>query len=131
MKSLLQVLLLGLASQFNAVSAEVRVWEKVELTFHARNQYPNPYTNVLVWVDLKGPDFDKRCYGFWDGDDVFRVRVLATRPGRWSWRSSSNQNDDGLNDKSGQFTAVASSDEETSANPLLRGLIKPSVNGHS
>jgi len=58
----------------------VHLWEKVELTFHARNAYPNAYTNVEVWVDLNGPGFDKRCHGFWDGGDVFHVRVLATRP---------------------------------------------------
>ena len=35
-----------------------------------------------MWVDLQGPGFERRCYGFWDGGDVFRVRVLATAPGR-------------------------------------------------
>src|ERR1035441_8832819 len=91
---------------------EVHVWEKVELTFHAKGQYANPYTNVEVWVDLKGPGFDKRCFGFWDGGDVFRVRILATQPGKWTWRSGSNQKDGGLNDQKGNFTAVEWSEAE-------------------
>jgi hypothetical protein len=131
MKSPLSLLLLGLGFFFNTACADVHVWEKVELTFHAKNSYANPYTNVEVWVDLKGPGFDKRCYGFWDGGDVFRVRVMATSPGKWSWRSGSNQKDAGLNNQRGDFTAAAWSDEEKSANPLRRGIIKPSANGHA
>ena len=110
---------------------EVHVWEKVELTFHAKGQYPNPYTNVEVWVDLKGPGFDKRCFGFWDGGDVFRVRILATQPGKWTWRSGSNQKDAGLNDQQGNFTAVEWSEAGKGAVPTRRGLIKPSANGHA
>src|SRR5690242_1257672 len=112
MKPSLRVLGLVLLFTFNIVRAEVHVWEKVELTFHARNQYANPYTNVEMWVDLKGPGFDKRCYGFWDGDNIFRVRVLATQPGQWSWQSGSNQKDAGLNHHQGGFNAVAWSEAE-------------------
>ena len=51
------------------------VWEKVEIKLQAQRQYDNPYTDVKVWVDLKGPEFERRCYGFWDGGHTFRVRV--------------------------------------------------------
>ena len=62
MKSLV-VLMAMLAWQPAVATADdVHVWEKVELTFHAQNACANPYTNVEVWVDLKGPKFDKRCY---------------------------------------------------------------------
>ncbi len=109
----------------------MHVWEKVELTFHAQNQYANPYTNVEVWVDLKGPGFDKRCYGFWDGDDVFRVRVLATQPGQWTWQSGSNQKDAGLNHQHGNFTAVAWSEAEKESVPTRRGMVEATPNGHA
>jgi Protein of unknown function (DUF4038)/Domain of unknown function (DUF5060) len=131
MKSPLPVLLLGAILCFNTVQADVHVWEKVELTFHAKNQFTNPYTNVEVWVDLKGPEFDKRCYGFWDGSNVFRVCVLATGPGEWTWRSGSNQKDAGLNDQKGNFNAMAWSEAEKDANALRRGFIKPTANGHA
>ena len=123
MKSLVPFCFISLLS-LNTARAEVHVWEKVELTFHAQNQYANPYTNVEVWVDLKGPGFDKRCYGFWDGGDVFRVRVLATQPGQWTWRSGSNQKDAGLNNQHGGFTAVAWSEAEKESVPTRRGLIE-------
>jgi hypothetical protein len=131
MKPWVPILLLGAVFGFGPARAEVHVWEKVELTFHARNAYANPYTSVVVWVDLEGPGFDRRCYGFWDGGGVFRVRILATQPGRWSWRSGSNQDDAGLNDQSGGFTAVAWSEAEKVGSPLRRGFIKPTANGHA
>lgn len=109
----------------------VHVWEKVEITLHTEKHYDNPYTEVEVWVDLKGPGFDKRCYGFWDGNDVFRVRILAVAPGLWKWNSSSNQNDPGLNGKSGEFAAVEFSEAEKLENPCRRGMIKASANGHA
>ena len=64
----------------SVVMAEtVHVWEKVEVTLHTQKTYQNPYTDVTVWVDLRGPGFERRCYGFWDGGDTFRVRVLRQR----------------------------------------------------
>ena len=67
------------------------VWEKVEITLQAKNSYENAYRDVVVWVDLKRPGFSKRCYGFWDGGDMFGVRVLGTAPGEWTWKSASGR----------------------------------------
>lgn len=127
------VLLIGSAVlwQTAAAQGQAHVWGKVELTFHAENQYTNPYTQVVVWVDLQGPGFDKRCYGFWDGSNVFRVRVLATAPGQWTWHSGSNQRDAGLNNRQGGFTAIAWSEEEKESVPTRRGFIQPTANGHA
>ena len=61
-----------------ALARTCRVWEKVEIVLRAEphgvgephsvgeGEYANPYTDVEVWVDLEGPGFRKRCYGFWD-----------------------------------------------------------------
>ncbi len=113
-------------------SAETaHVWDKVEITLDAESTYTNPYTAVKVWVDLKGPGFDKRCYGFWDGGKTFRVRVLATGPGKWTWTSGSNQSDAGLNGKSGSFNAIAWAEGQKKQKPSRRGMIKASANGHA
>jgi hypothetical protein len=115
-----------------AGAADVRhVWEKVEIALRAENTYESPYTDVRVWVDLKGPDSEQRCYGFWDGGDTFRVRVLAMAPGEWSWRSGSEPADPGLNGASGSFTAVAWTEAEKAENACRRGMIQPSANGHA
>ena len=131
MKCLLPLLTAVAMQTAAAAQSQMHVWEKVELTFHAENQYTNPYIQVANWVDLKGPGFDKRCYGFWDGSNVFRVRVLATAPGTWIWRSGSEPADPGLAGKTGTFTATAWSESEKAANPNRRGMIRPSANGHA
>lgn len=109
----------------------IHIWEKVEITFHAKKQYDNPYTDLIMWVDLKGPNFERRCYGFWDGEDIFLVRILATSPGEWTWKSGSTPSDPGLEGMTGSFTAIDWTDLEKKDNPNRRGMIRPSVNGHS
>src|SRR5215213_9818514 len=90
----------------NAAPPTIHVWEVQELTFIAKNSYKNAYTDVIVWIDLSGPGFSKRVYGFWDGGNTFRVRLIANQPGVWSWKSGSEPNDPGLRDNQGSFTAI-------------------------
>lgn len=111
-----------------AVGANFHVWEKQELTFTAKNTYSNAYTEVTVWVDLTGPGFHKRVYGFWDGGQTFRVRVVATAAGSWQWRSGSSPSDAGLDGRSGSFTASDWTAVEKSANPLRHGFIRATAN---
>ena len=80
-------------------SSGSHVWEMKEIILKTEKDYNNYYTDVTCWVELKGPDFSKRIYGFWDGGNIFVVRIVATKPGKWQWISGSNQPDDkGLND---------------------------------
>jgi len=109
----------------------VHLWEKSEIVLEAQNSYPNPYTDVKVWVDLEGPHFEKRIYGFWDGGNVFRVRVVATAPGKWEWRSGSDRSDPGLRGKSGTFEAMEWTAEEKEENLCRRGFIRTSENRHA
>ena len=109
----------------------VRIWQKHELQFTAARHYANPYTEVTVWVDLTGPSFKKRVYGFWNGGDSFCVRVLGTAPGLWQWRSGSEPHDAGLSDKTGSFTAIEWSEAEKQENPLRRGFLQPTSNHHA
>ncbi|MDT0686619.1 DUF5060 domain-containing protein [Autumnicola psychrophila] len=120
------------AAAFQTSSPEdIHVWEMQELTFEAENTYDNYYTDVKVWVDLKGPGFSKRIYGFWDGDNIFRVRLVATAPGEWEWTSGSTSEDSGLKQKSGKFTAVEWTEQEKQENPNRRGFVQATPNGHA
>ena len=107
------------------------VWEKRELTFTAAGDYANPYTQLTVWVDLTGPHFKKRVYGFWDSGKIFRVRLLATEPGNWTWQSGSNPADAGIADKSGSFTAIAWTEAEKGQNALRHGFLRATANHHA
>ena len=111
------------------MSASIHCWEEVELRFTAASSYGNPYSDVVFWVDLLGPGFTRRCYGFWDGGDLFKVRVTATSPGEWSWTSGSNQDDSGLNGRSGSFSAEAWSAADCEANPNRRGFVRATPDG--
>ena len=112
-------------------AAVAHIWEKQELTFTAGRTFTNAYTEATVWVDLTGPNFNKRVFGFWDGGQTFRVRLVATQPGTWTWRSGSVPADDGLAGKSGSFEAVAWSEVEKQANPLRRGFLRSTANKHA
>src|SRR5512134_1786700 len=109
-------------------SGEAHVWEMQEITFEAARDYPNPYADVDCWIDLEGPGFARRVHGFWDGDRIFKVRFVATAPGKWRWRSGSNQPDDaGLNGGVGGLTAVAWTDAEQQDNANRRGFVRASA----
>ncbi|MBK7106276.1 MAG: DUF4038 domain-containing protein [Ignavibacteriae bacterium] len=110
----------------------IHVWEMKEIKFNAENDYKNSYMDVTIWVELKGPNFEKRVYGFWDGGNNFVVRIVATEPGNWKWKSFSNKNDDnGLNNKSGSFNAIDWTEEEKNKNPNRRGFLRATKNGHA
>jgi hypothetical protein len=111
-------------------SGEVHVWEVQEITLATTRDYANPYVDVECWVQLEGPGFSRRVYGFWDGGRTFKVRVVATRAGEWTWRAGANNGDPGLSG-SGKFRAVSWSNAELSENPNRRGFVRSSENGHA
>jgi hypothetical protein len=54
----------AMGSANTGADAHVHVWEKHELTFTCERTYVNAYTDAIIWVDLTGPGFNKRVYGF-------------------------------------------------------------------
>ena len=121
---------IGLACQTLA-SASVHVWERQELTFTAERTFTNAYTEATVWVDLTGPHFQKRVFGFWDGGQMFRIRLVATEPGTWTWRSGSIPEDGGLANKTGSFDAIPWTEAEKQENPLRHGFLRSAANHHA
>lgn len=131
MRSIVVVLVTGcflrlMPAQAQATSRHVFEIQDVQLA--AENRYDNPYVEVECWLELQGPGFSRRIHGFWNGGNKFVVRVVATKPGRWTWRSFSNRADAGL-ERSGSFEAVSWSDAERAQNPNRRGIIRATSNG--
>lgn len=113
-------------------SGEVYVWDAQEITFQSAGDYLNPYAEVDCWIELEGPGFAKRVYGFWDGGRTFKVRFVATAPGEWRWRSGSNQPaDTGLNGGSGRLKAIDWTDAQKLENPNRHGFVRATPNGHA
>jgi len=129
---LLALLLAFPASASRLRSGEAHVWQMQEIRFEAARDYANPYAEVECWIDLQGPGFAKRVYGFWDGGRRFKVRFVATAPGTWTWRSGSNQpGDKGLNGGTGTLRAIAWDADDLAENPNRHGFVRPSANGHA
>lgn len=124
-----RMILVGWALSSTAMGTSVHVWQTVEITLHASEHYELPWTDVQVWVDLEGPGFSQRCYGFWDGSDTFHVRVQATTPGTWRWRSGAEPQDAGLSGKTGVLDAKPWTETEKQANPNRRGQVRPANGG--
>ena len=110
--------------------SSLHVWETLEISLVAQGQYANPYMEVDVWADLKGPGFEKRCYGFWDGENSFKIRVCATAAGEWTYVTGSDRDDAGLAGKTGGFSAVDWTEQEKQENPCRRGMIVATPNQH-
>ncbi len=104
-------------------SLSTRVWQTVEITLRAKKAAVDPLESD-VWVDLSGPGFSKRVFGFWDGGNTYRVRVIATAPGSWTWLSGSLSNDPGLSGKKGAIQASAWTEAEKEDNPNRRGQVR-------
>ena len=114
-------------------TSPVHVWEKQSAYLPGQSVSEPLHGCHRVWVDLAGPNFKKRVYGFWDGDQTFRVRVVATEPGQWTWTSGSSPSDDGLTwQQPASFTSgLVDWTAEKEQNPLRRGFIRATSNGHA
>lgn len=107
------------------------MYEVKELILTSQQSYTNPYVEVACWVQLTGPNVQKKIYGFWNGGNEYVIRVAATEVGEWQWESFSNQEDPGLNNQKGSFVVKNWAKEEIEQNPNRRGFIGPTPNGHA
>jgi Protein of unknown function (DUF4038)/Domain of unknown function (DUF5060) len=110
----------------------IHTWEMHEIVLKAEKEYKNYYADVTCWIDLEGPGFSKRIYAFWNGDNIYIVRVVATKSGMWKWKSGSNHTDDnGLNNHTGMFNALQWTEQEKEQNPNRHGFVRATANGHA
>jgi hypothetical protein len=78
-----------------------------EIAFNASGSYQNPWLDVIAEAELIRPDGSKwQIPLFWDGGNVFRLRVSPDMEGKWLY--SVNSSDKGLEGKSGSFTCKGS-----------------------
>ncbi|MFK4789699.1 DUF4038 domain-containing protein [Microbacterium sp. ZW T5_56] len=64
------------------------VHECTEWSFHAPGE-PIPADRTPITMTLRLGDRTVLVPGFWDGDDVYRVRFAAPVAGTWSWETTS------------------------------------------
>ena len=95
-------------SLFSSVGLAVDVpqWSVFNLAYTGSNTPANPYTQTSVAATFSGPNgVTQTVHGFYDGDNVFRIRFNPAVQGTWSYTTSSS--DTGLNNQSGTFQCTA------------------------
>ena len=119
-------MLFVLAMNSQALS-QTHTYEVVEESFTASKAYDNPYMDVDLWVDLSGTAGQQiRIPAFWDGGQTFRVRMMGTAPGTWSWLTGKRTGDSGLDGKRGSFNVRAWTEQRI---PIDAGLFVPLPGG--
>lgn len=105
---------------------DTHIWECVEVELKAEKIYKNPFRDVDLKVEFKGPNGENMVVpGFWDGENVWKIRLTPTVAGEWKWRTlCSSLDDSGLNGRDGIIRAALWSSTDIENNPNRKGFIK-------
>ncbi|MFP4173193.1 MAG: DUF4038 domain-containing protein [Candidatus Hydrogenedentota bacterium] len=119
--------------------SELHTWEVYEAEWTAEGSYDNPYVEVppdagqdLVTAEFVGVSGEAEgetleAVGFWDGGDTWRVRFAPPLPGRWEYRTQSD--DPGLDGQEGVLDVSAWDEAGKAENPVRRGFIQVNSEG--
>lgn len=86
----------------------VHAWQRWEQALTCTQSYANPYADVTVRVSYTGPGGRTlRTFGFWDGDNTFRIRCAFPVAGDWQWETEcSDTANSGLHRQRGTLNVV-------------------------
>jgi hypothetical protein len=121
------ILIFAFTTPTTVHASTVPLWTRFETQFTSSAKYENAIQDVQVNVEFTSPSGKKHSVqAFWDGGAVWRVRISPDETGKWRYRSSSSNSDDkGLDNQSGEFACAPYSGD----NPLYRhGAIRVSEN---
>lgn len=109
-----------------------RQWRPVEYTFETEKVYTleeKPWLSVKFEAAFTGPDGTVLTIpGFWDGDNIFKVRFTATMPGTWTMTTKCFD-DISLNGLSYSIQFSEPAEDETNRIYRHGGFLKASDNG--
>lgn len=103
-------------------------YKRWEASLTSAKTYANPFRDIRLSVQYTGPAGQiLQGYGFWDGGNVFKIRMSFPEAGTWGYTTSaSNTTDSGLHNVTGAVQVEARSNVET--NPLyLHGPLRISA----
>ncbi len=79
----------------------VEKWGVQEIVLPSSKSYSNPFQEVRLECRFSSGSHEVEAEGFYDGDNQWKVRLMPTVEGEWSFKTSSNDSD--LNGKAGSF----------------------------
>ena len=80
-----------------------------ELPMRSRSHYSNPFTDVKLKARFYHEGKSTTVQGFYDGDDVYKIRFMPESEGEYTYRVQSNDPD--LNGISGTISVTPPSGE--------------------
>ena len=84
---------------------EVERWGVYEAAFKSGAKYKNPFTDVTLKAHFHCNGTKITVDGFYDGEGIWRIRLMPTVEGQWSYVTESNDHE--LNGRKGSFACVA------------------------
>ena len=117
MKLFLTIVLLCLASLRLTAQAEAPIaerpdhaqqWGIAEFAFHASAEGDDPFGPSPLTAIFTQGEQRLDINGFYDGDQVFKVRFMPPTEGQWQWSVSSDR--PGIGNESGTLTVTAPAD---------------------
>jgi hypothetical protein len=104
---LLLMVLLYFPASFAQAQVTVGQWDRFEASLTNATFYDDPYRDVTLNVTYTKPDASKvNFWGFYDGNDTWRIRFMPDQLGEWTYDATFS---DGSPGNSGSFTCVTSS----------------------
>lgn len=92
--------------RMGAMGGSIPQWGCLEMTMTNGRQYTNPYEDVTLDVTFTKPDGKTVVFwGFYDGDDCWRIRFMPNEVGTWQYVARFS---DGTDEVTGSFTCVES-----------------------
>jgi|WetSurMetagenome_2_1015567.scaffolds.fasta_scaffold00002_75 hypothetical protein len=85
---------------------KVEEWDRFEVSYKYVSK-GNNFNDVKLSATFKCNDSAFNVSGFYDGDNIFRIRFMPQETGSWSFRTKSNIPE--LNNKKGSFECVTAS----------------------
>jgi hypothetical protein len=125
---LCQLVCAALPMTASANPPRVTLYHPFEITLRTASHGANPYIDgpevTAIFRGIAGSARGKvvTCGGFWDGDNVWRIRFAPTSAGRWAYETRSV--DRGLGGKSGRLDAIPPTKADLRRNLLLRGFLE-------
>jgi hypothetical protein len=110
-----------------------KTWDVYEITLKSSRVAQNPYTSFIIdgkpalvtarFTGIAGFCSGKTITvsGFWDGNDVWKIRFAPPLSGTWQYETASS--DRRMNIKKGRLTVKDWTEEELKANPARRGFV--------
>lgn len=83
---------------------EVEKWDIFELELHGP-EYGNPFIDVQLMGEFSHDGHTIQTHGFYDGEGVYRIRLMPDREGIWTYCTSSSARP--LNQIKGQFICTS------------------------